>query len=192
MRKSYKFAKKKKKPTFRYRMNHQIRIPTVIVIDETGEHLGEMPTSKALGLAQEKGLDLVEVNPNSNPSITKFSDYGKMKYLHEKQLKKQKAKVKVQEVKSVRISSKIGDHDLQTKKKQAEKFLEKGHKVKVELILRGREHKHQNISRAMLNEFVDNLNIKTKTEQEVTKQGSKLFIIIMPDNSNQENTNINQ
>jgi len=178
MRKSYKF-KRKEKIEKAYNYNYQIRVPEVQVIDETGAILGVMNTRDAIEMAMEKDLDLVEVAPNANPPVAKFLNFGSFQYQKEKQLKKQKKMTKTLEVKSIRLSVKISDHDLETRIKQAEKFLEKGHKVKVEIILRGREMAHMDLARTVLNEFKGKLTTQTTVDQEVTKQGNKLFTILM-------------
>ena len=130
MRKSYKF-KKRVTPQKRFNYNHQIRALEVQVIDELGGQLGVLETKKALEMAQERGFDLVEVSPVAKPPVTKFMDYGSFKYQKEKQLKKQKSQSKSKDVKSIRMSMKIGEHDKDTKLKQANNFLNKGHKIKV-------------------------------------------------------------
>ncbi|NQT49383.1 translation initiation factor IF-3 [Candidatus Kuenenbacteria bacterium] len=181
MRKSYKFKKRiTQQKSFFY--NFQIRAPRVQVIDEAGVHVGEMDTKEAIKIAQERGFDLVEVSPVAKPPVTKIMDYGSFKYQKEKELKKQKAQSKSLDVKSIRLSMKIGEHDKETRHKQAHKFLEKGHKIKVELILRGREMKHQDLGREKIREFVAEIKIPTTVEQDVTKQGNKLFIILIPEN----------
>lgn len=185
MRKSYKF-KKRVTPEKRFNYNHQIRALEVQVIDEMGTHLGVLETKKALEMAQERGFDLVEVSPVAKPPVTKFMDYGSFKYQKEKQLKKQKSQSKSKDVKSIRMSMKIGEHDKETKLKQANNFLNKGHKIKIELILRGREMRHQGLAREIIKEFVKELEIPTQVEQDTSRQGNKLFIILIPE-STQEN-----
>ena len=180
MRKSYKF-KKRVKQEKQFAFNNKIKAPEVRVIDESGIALGILETRKAIEIAEERGFDLVEVSPIANPPVCRIMDFGSFKYQKEKQLKAQKKQAKNIEVKSVRISMKIGEHDLATKKNQANRFLEKGHKLKVELILRGREFKHMDMAKKIVTEFRDSLEITTQVEQAVTKQGNKLFIILIPD-----------
>ena len=165
----------------KFAYNWKIRSKDVVVIDSDGEQLGEMTTRDAINMAQEKGFDLVEVQPTATPPICKVMNYGSFQYKREKQLKKQKAQAKTLDVKSVRISLKIGEHDKQTRIKQANKFLEKGHKIKIELILRGREFTHMDMARKMVRDFKDELSVNTQVEQDVTKQGNKLFIILIPE-----------
>ncbi|HLD27465.1 MAG TPA: translation initiation factor IF-3 [Patescibacteria group bacterium] len=162
----------------RYRLNHQIRIPEVMVIDNEGHQLGVMPTAKALALAEESGFDLVEVFPKSRPSVCRIMDYGQFQYQQSR--KSQKTNVKKVETKGVRISFKIGQHDLEMRKNQAVKFLSKGDKVKVEMILRGREKKYHQDALQKVKEFIE--TIKTEQpiniEQEPKKQGGQISAII--------------
>jgi translation initiation factor IF-3 len=180
MRKSYKF-KRKQTQIKKFAYNHMIRAHDVVVIDTDGEQLGELDTKEAIKIAQDKGFDLVEVQPTAKPPICKIMNYGSFQYKREKQIKKQKAQTKTLDVKSVRISLKIGEHDKQTRIKQANKFLEKGHKIKIELILRGREFTHMDLARKAVRDFKDELAVVTVVEQDVTKQGNKLFIILIPE-----------
>ncbi|MEA3272545.1 MAG: translation initiation factor IF-3 [Patescibacteria group bacterium] len=163
-----------------YRMNQQIRAPELRVVDENGEHLGVISTQKALDIAKERGLDLVEISPKANPPAAKILEYGQFKYEKEKETKKQKAQQKTTEVKGVRLSPRIGRHDLDVRKEKAKNFLEKGDKVQVELILRGREKKFANLAKDVINSFVKELNeeMGVKTEQPITRQGAKLSTLI--------------
>ncbi len=178
MRKSYKF-KRKEKIEKNYNFNYQIRAPQVQVIDETGAPLGILDTRTAIQTAQDRGLDLVEVAPNANPPVAKILNYGSFQYQKEKQLKKQKKLNKTLDVKSIRLSIKISDHDLETRVRQAEKFLTKGHKLKIEIILRGREMAHTDLARTMLKTFQTKLTTPTTVDQDTTKQGNKIFTILM-------------
>jgi len=179
MRKSYKFARRiKEEKSFFH--NYQIRAPQLAVIDETGAPLGVLDTRRAVEMALEKGLDLVEVAPNANPPVAKIMNFGSFQYQREKLLKKQHKQGKTLEVKSIRLSTKIGEHDEEVRVKQAEKFLEKGHKVKVEIILRGREMQYQFLAKQTMNEFMAKLTVPTQVEQNITRQGNKVFLILMP------------
>ncbi|HXV27311.1 MAG TPA: translation initiation factor IF-3 [Candidatus Paceibacterota bacterium] len=120
------------------RVNHQIRLPEVQVIDQEGKQLGVMKTSDALKLALDGDLDLVEVGPNSRPPIAKLMDYGKYQYQKSKEAKAH-GRAPKQETKAVRVGFKTGEHDLAFKAKKADEFLQAGHIVKIELTLRGRE-----------------------------------------------------
>lgn len=179
MRKSYKFKKKETKEKD-FAFNHKILAPIVFVIDETGAGLGELTIAEAIRISEERGYDLVEVNPHGKPPVCKIMNYGSFRYQKEKLLKKQKKLTKTLEVKSVRLSIKIGEHDKMTKLGQANKFLEKGHKIKIELILRGREMTHMDLGRDMILAFEKMLSTPVEAEQPITRQGNKLFGIYMP------------
>lgn len=157
-----------------------IKAPEVMVIDDEGTHLGSMETRRALQLAQERELDLIEVSPLSTPPVCRIMDFGAYQYQQEKKERKQKAKQKKVEVKGVRISLKIGPHDLELRKNQALKFLEKGNKVKVELILRGRERAHAGRAQEMMEKFVESLSETSKVviEQPVGRQGGRLSLLV--------------
>lgn len=122
----------------RERINNQIRAAEVRVIDAEGKSIGVMTTRDALALAQKDGLDLIEINPNSVPSIAKIQDFGKYQYETAKKLKKAKAGAKTTETKNIQIKVGTGDHDLELKAKTASKWLKEGHRIKVELYLSGR------------------------------------------------------
>jgi translation initiation factor IF-3 len=180
MRRYYKFGKKKKDIKVEYPYNERIRAKELRVIDEEGKPLGIMQTSKALEIAYERGYDLVVVSPKAQPPVAKFTNYGKMQYEQEKLQRKQKSQQKTADIKGIRLSAKISDHDLEMRKKQSEKFLEKGHKIKIEIILRGREHKHIPLAKELIMKFIDNLSIDHVVEQDLKKQGSKLSAVVAP------------
>lgn len=149
------------------RVNHQIRIPEVQVIDQDGKQLGVMKTFDALRLAKERDLDLVEVGPTAQPPIAKVMDYGKYKYQKEKE-EKARPKLKKQETKAVRVGYKTGEHDLAFIARKAEEFLEEGHWVKVELTLRGREKAFAERGREQLEKFLARLTVP------FTRQGNPM------------------
>ncbi|MFZ6015345.1 MAG: translation initiation factor IF-3 [Patescibacteria group bacterium] len=164
----------------KYRYNEQIRVPEVRVIDDEGQALGVMPTRQALSLAEEKGFDLVEVSPKANPPVCKLLDYGAFKYQKEKEMKQQKAHAKKVEVKGIRLSVKIGSGDLETRLKQAIKFLEEGQKLKIEIILRGREKAHGDLAMAKIQDFINKISKEYElfTEQPPKRQGGNISAII--------------
>ncbi|PIR93778.1 translation initiation factor IF-3 [Candidatus Falkowbacteria bacterium CG10_big_fil_rev_8_21_14_0_10_39_11] len=184
MRKSYKFAKKKKSDLPNYKTNKQIRSETVTVIDFDGSFLGEMNTYDAIKKAEDQGFDLVEVNPNATPPVVKIIDYGGFKYKQEKIVREQKKKIKKVETKGIRLSAKISEHDMETRIKQTEKFLGQGHKIKIELILRGRENQHGEKAGEVIKTFISKLSVPNTLEQTTSRQGNKLFAIISPENNN--------
>jgi translation initiation factor IF-3 len=149
-----------------------------MVIDEDGTQLGEMETSEALKLAKSKELDLVEVAPNARPPVCKILDYGQLKYQKAKEEQKQRKKQKKVEVKGVRISIRISENDLNFKVNQAQKFLDKGNKVRVEIIMRGREKAHMNLGRDMLMKFADKLEGNIIMEQKPKRERLGLAIVL--------------
>ena len=164
----------------RYRFNEQIHLPEVRVIDEEGTFLGLMQTPVALALAVERGYDLVEVSPKENPPVCKFLDYGAFKYQKEKELKQQKAHAKKVEVKGIRLSVKIGAHDLENRINQATGFLEDGQKLKLEIILRGREKAHSDLAITKIQEVINRLSQKYELfiEQAPKNQGGNVSAIL--------------
>jgi translation initiation factor IF-3 len=136
------------------RTNNQIRVPEVRVIDETGAQLGIMKTSDALALAQERELDLVEVSPQARPPVVKIVNFDKLRYHQKKLEQQQKKKVKKIDVKGIRLSLRISEHDLSIKAKKANEFLQEGHKVKVDLLMRGREQAHPEMGFEVVKKFL--------------------------------------
>ncbi len=122
----------------RERTNNQIRAKELRVIDSEGTNLGVMNTTDALRLAQERGVDLIEIAPQALPPIAKLMDFGKYQYEQNKKAKKARAGAKASETKSIQVKVGTGDHDLELKAKNASKWLEEGHRIKVELYLSGR------------------------------------------------------
>jgi len=153
-------------------------VPQVVVIDENNNNLGTIETYRALKLAEERGFDLVEVNPKGCPPVCKILDFGAYQYQQEKQERKQKARQKKIDVKCIRLTLAIGKHDLEVRKKQAEKFLAEGHKVKTEIMLHGREIAHQDLGRQIIFQFIKDLGENIVMEQMLTRQGRKFFTII--------------
>lgn len=171
------------KPKFEapeYKANHHIIVPEVRVIDENGTALGILDTQKAIALAQERGLDLIEVSPKAEPPVCKFADYGHFKYQKEKEMRKQRAQSKEVEIKGIRLSMRIGTGDLQIRVDQAKKFFEQGDKVKVEMILRGRERAHADVARAVFNDFVQRLSTyyPVKVEQPLKAMDGRMHMIL--------------
>lgn len=151
-------------------MNIWIKASPVRLIDEKGENRGVVETKEALRLAQEKGLDLIEIAPQADPPVCRIMEYGKFQYQKSRQARQQKTKQKKIEVKGIRLSLRTGQHDLETKAKQANKFINQGHKVRIEIILRGREKALASMAREKLNAFVGLITTETKVEQEIKRQ----------------------
>jgi len=148
------------------------------VIDAEGKFLGKMPTEQALALAKEQELDLVEVNPRATPPICKIIDWGSYLYQQEKAERKQKAKVKVSEIKGIRLSLKIGAHDLDMRRSQSLKFFEQGDRVKLEMILRGRERARMDLAKKILSDFITSLGEGVVVDSPVSALGGRLSVLI--------------
>ena len=162
-------------PIVRY--NEWIKYPQVRVIDENEVHLDIMDTPKALAMARERGLDLVEMNPAANPPVVKIIGYGQFKYQKEKEMRKAKAHAKQVEVKGVRLSLRIGEHDLEVRRQQSARFMADGNRVRVEIILKGREREHSELARKILAEFVASLP-EVRIDQPFQKQGGVMSMVV--------------
>lgn len=136
------------------RINSQIRASEVRVIDINGDNRGVMPIAEALALAESEGVDLIEIGPNAKPPIVKIMEFGKYQYEQKKKLQKAKSGAKPTETKAVQIKIGTGDHDLELKAKTASKWLREGHRIKVELFLRGRS---KGMDESFLKERLDRL-----------------------------------
>ena len=162
------------------RINEAIRIPKVFLIDEKGTQIGEILTSEALLLAKEQGLDLVEVSPKAAPPVCRIMDYGKHLYQQSKQIRVAKAKQKKVEIKGVRIGLRTDSHDLDFKKTQSEKFIKQGDKVKIDIVLKGREKAHQDLARKNLQDFVASIKVPFKVEDPIKRFPGGFNVTIAP------------
>src|SRR6478609_5654624 len=158
------------------RVNQMIRIPQVRVVDEEGAQLGVMPTPRALEMAQERGLDLVEVAPMAAPPVVKFLDFGQYKYELTKREKEAKRKQRSVTFKEVRLSPKIGTGDFDTKVHRAIEFLEDGDRIKVTVRFRGRELTHPELGRNLLAKFVDRVKEHGVAERTPLLEGKSMHI----------------
>ncbi len=138
-------------------MNERIRAREVRLIDQNGGNHGILETSKALKMAYDADLDLVLINPTSEPPVAKILDYGKYKYEQEKRAKEAKKKQHTVEVKEVKIRYKIDTHDYQVRIKSIQKFIAQGNKVKIVIMMRGREMQHSNLAFDLANRFIEDL-----------------------------------
>ncbi len=159
-------------------INGQIREKEVQVIDENGEKKGVLPIAEALELAEEKNLDLVLVAPNSNPVVCKIMNYGKYKFEQAKKEKESRKNQKAVEIKEIRVSSNIGEHDFNFKSKNARSFLESGNKVKFTLRFRGRELNNVKAGENILNKFAESLEDIATVEKKPFLEGKTMFIIL--------------
>jgi translation initiation factor IF-3 len=155
-------------------------VPQIRVIDDQGAQLGIMTPFEALQIAREREIDLVEVAPMANPPVCRIMDYGKFQYQQSKQDKVNKAKQKKVEVKGIRLGFRTDDHDLDFKRKQAEKFLQKGDKVKIEIRLKGREKAHQDLARTNLVNFLKSIVTDYKVEQDIKRFPGGFNVVITP------------
>ena len=159
-------------------INGQIRAREVQLIDENGEKKGVMPLNDALDIAYDKKLDLVLVAPNAQPPVCKIMNYGKYKFEQAKREKEAKKKQKVFEVKEIRITPNIEQHDFEFKVKNARKFIEDGNKVKITVRFRGRELNYVKLGENNLNKFIDALSDVASPEKKPILEGKNMFIIL--------------
>ena len=159
-------------------INGQIRAKEVQLISETGEKLGVVPIAKALDLATEKKLDLVLVAPNSQVPVCKIMNYGKYKFEQAKKEKEAKKKQKTLEVKELRVTPNIEEHDFEFKSKNARKFLIAGNKVKITVRFRGREVNNSKAGEVVLNKFIENLEDVATVEKKPKLEGRNMFTIL--------------
>jgi len=162
------------------RINRQIRVPNVRLIDEDDAQLGEKTIEEALQIASGHGLDLVEVAPKATPPVCKIMDYGKHLYRQNKIEQKHKKMQKQGEMKGIRLSYSIDKHDLETKIRQAEKFLKDRNSVKVTLMFKGREASHADIGREKMKMVIDALKEVAQVEESPRKLGNSMFMVLVP------------
>ena len=162
------------------RVNHRIRVPRVLVIDEEGNKLGEFLTEDAIQLAKDRGLDLIEVAPNGRPPVCRITDYGKLKY--EKKKKTSAAKKKQTQVlnKEIKLRPKTDDHDLAVKVGHTKRFLMAGHKVKITVRFRGRELAHRDIGADQCMRVAEMVGELGKIESAPRMEGRQMFMILAP------------
>lgn len=160
-------------------VNEQIRAQRVMLIDEQGKRIGLVDRKRALAIARERHFDLIQVTKNVEPPVCKLGDYGK--FLYQKQ-KKEKGKHKESgELKGIRLSLAISDHDLAVRAKSAAKFLKKGNKVRLEMRLRGREKMLQDFARQKITKFLEMVekSVSYKIDRELKKEAIGLTMIIV-------------
>ncbi len=160
------------------RVNDGITARQIRLIDAAGEMRGVMGVREALVLAEEAGLDLVEISPNADPPVCKILDYGKYKYEMQKKAAEARKKQKVIELKEIKLRPMIDDHDFGIKMRNAKGFLEEGDKVKITMRFRGREMAHQSIAQAVLKRVRDELEPFGKVESEPGFEGRQIVMII--------------
>ena len=163
-----------------FRKNQEIKAEQVRYIDPDTGINKVLTIQEALELAENERLDLVEVSPNTNPPVVKLLNFDSFRYQQKKLLQKQKTASKTLGIKGMRLSVRIDAHDLETKVKQGIKFLEKGHKVKIDVPLRGRENQHVNLGFKVINDYIDKIQetVNIDVEQKATKNGRMFSAII--------------
>jgi translation initiation factor IF-3 len=161
-------------------VNERIRVPEVRLIDEEGEHIGVLRTREALEMARERGYDLVEVQPNANPPVCRLMDYGKYRYEESRRERESRRRQRTAALKEVRLRPKIDDHDLDTKARQARKFLQSGSKVKLSVLFRGREIAHQDIGRTLLQRVAEQLSDQSSVDQAPHMEGRSMVMLLCP------------
>jgi translation initiation factor IF-3 len=162
------------------RVNEEIRVPQVRLIDEEGEMQGVMTTRDAMLRAFSVGLDLLEISPNAEPPVVKILDYGKFKYEQQKKKNEARKKQKVIEIKEVKVRPNIDENDYQVKLRAMRSFIEEGDKVKVTLRFRGREMAHQDLGVKVLERIRDDMDERTKVEQMPRMENRQMIMVLSP------------
>ncbi len=162
------------------RINEDIRVREVQLIDQQGKNRGIVPVAEALAIASETGLDLVEVAPNMDPPVCKILDYGKFKYQEQKKAAEARKKQKIVEIKEIKFRPMIDDHDYDVKMRSIRRFFEEGDKVKITLRFRGRELAHQELGTKLLERVRGDLSPMAKVEQEPKFEGRQMVMVLAP------------
>jgi translation initiation factor IF-3 len=162
------------------RINEDIRAAKILLIDQNGEKQGIMPISAALEAADEVGLDLVEISPNSDPPVCKLLDYGKFKFQEQKKKNEARKRQKTVEIKEIKLRPNIDTHDYDVKAKAMHRFFEEGDKVKVTLRFRGREMAHPELGMKLLQQVKADFDEVAKVEYEPRMEGRQMIMILAP------------
>jgi translation initiation factor IF-3 len=162
------------------RSNRDIRIPKIQLIDAEGKNVGVVNTADALAMAEEAGLDLVEIVPNAEPPVCKIVDLGRLKYQTQKKAAEARKKQKVVEIKEIKMRPGIDDHDYDVKMRAVRRFFEEGDKVKVTLRFRGREMAHQELGMKLLDRVKEETLTIAKVEAEPKLEGRQMMMVLAP------------
>lgn len=162
-----------------FRINEQIKVKEVRVIDQNAKMIGILNLLDAIKMAKEVGLDLIEVSPNASPPVCKISNFGKMKYELQKKLADARKKQKVVEVKEIKMTINIGKGDYDTKIRHTKEFIEKGHKVKVSIRMKGREITHRDLADKMMVDILNDTQNFAKPELNPKLEGMQLVVILI-------------
>ncbi|HEY4182810.1 MAG TPA: translation initiation factor IF-3 [Kofleriaceae bacterium] len=169
----------RRRPESGLRINHRIRVPEIRVILEE-EQLGILPTHEALRLAEEKGLDLVEISPRAFPPVCRIMDYGKYKYEEAKKKQQARKRASTVETKEIKFRPKTEGHDMDFKLKHIRRFLEGGNKVRLAVVFRGREITHPQTGMNVLNRVVERCNDIATVEATPNMEGRRMIMVIAP------------
>lgn len=169
----------RRRPEAGLRINHRIRVPEVRVIAEE-EQLGVLPTHEALRLAEERGLDLVEISPRAFPPVCRIMDYGKYKYEEAKKKQQAKKRASTVETKEIKFRPKTEEHDMAFKVKHVRRFLEEGNKVRLAVVFRGREITHPKTGMNVLDRVVELCNDIATVESTPNMEGRRMIMVIAP------------
>jgi translation initiation factor IF-3 len=162
------------------RVNEEIRVPQVQLIDDKGTNHGAVPIDRALAIAAEAGLDLVEISPNSAPPVTKIMDFGRFKYQSQKKAAEARKKQRTIEIKEIKMRPNIDIHDYEVKMRSIRRFFEDGDKVKVTLRFRGREMAHQELGAKLLDKVKAETAPLAKVEAEPKLEGRQMTMVLAP------------
>src|SRR5215468_3698148 len=162
------------------RMNEDIRVREVRLIDENGDDVGVVPIADALARAVAAGLDLVEISPDAKPPVTKVLDYGKYKYEQQKKAAEARKRQKIIEIKEIKMRPGIDDHDYDVKMRSMKRFFDDGDKVKVTLRFRGREMAHQHLGMELLGRIQKDVEPIAKIEQYPKIEGRQMMMVLAP------------
>jgi translation initiation factor IF-3 len=162
------------------RMNEDIRVREVRLIDQNGQNVGVVATADAMVRATEAGLDLVEISPDANPPVAKILDYGKYKYQEQKKAAEARKKQKIVEIKEIKMRPSIDDHDYDVKMRSIKRFFDEGDKVKVTLRFRGREMSHQELGWEVLQRVKADTEPIAKVESEPRMEGRQMVMVLAP------------
>ncbi len=162
------------------RINREISVPSIRLVDQNGNMIGVVAISEGLKMAENAGLDLVEISPNAAPPVCKVLDYGKYRYELQKKANEARKKQKVIQIKEIKLRPTIDKHDLEIKMRAVTGFVAEGDKVRISMRFRGREMDHTNIGLAVLNRIVDQFQEAAKIEQFPKSEGKQIVMMIGP------------
>ena len=161
-------------------INWEIKAPEVRVIDPDGKQVGVLSVKEAIRIAEERGMDLVEVAPNSQPPVCRIMNYGKYKYQQSKRTQEARKHQTVIRIKEVKVRPRTEEHDFQFKLRHVKRFLDEGNKVKISMLFRGREIAHPEFGKEVLNRFIEEVKEMTVIEQSPRLEGRNMVMILAP------------